>query len=166
MKLSTKTRYGTRLLLDLAKRYGNSPVSVGDIAKRQDISVKYLEQIILPLKKARLILSTRGPKGGHVLAKDPHEISLGQIVRLLESEDELAECIKKPEKCIRSKDCSVRLAWHEATTALYDKLNSISISDLLEYEERLGGGETGHALGGTGALCLRLKGSTPKVGIH
>ena len=79
MKLSTKTRYGTRLILDLARHHGQMPISIGDISKRQDISVKYLEQIIRPLKKANLVVSTRGPKGGHSLAKSPKEITLGDI---------------------------------------------------------------------------------------
>jgi Rrf2 family protein len=85
MKLSTKTRYGTRLIL----------VSIGDISKRQDISVKYLEQIVRPLKKASLVVSTRGPKGGHSINKAPHKITLGEIVRLLQSSEVLAECVSE-----------------------------------------------------------------------
>jgi Rrf2 family protein len=139
MKLSTKTRYGTRLILDLARHYGKTPVPVGDISKRQDISVKYLEQIIRPLKKAHLVVSTRGPKGGHSLAKAPSDISLGEIVRVLQSSDVLAECVSEPEKCFRSTDCCVRIAWQDATEALYEKLNSITITDLLAYEDRATG---------------------------
>ena len=139
MKLSTKTRYGARLLLDLARHYGQRPVQIGDIAKRQDISVKYLEQIIRPLKKAGFVHSIRGPKGGHVLAKAPEAISLGQIVRLLEGGEKLSECVKAPEKCIKWEDCGVRVAWEEATAALYEKLNSITITDLLAYNNRSGG---------------------------
>ncbi len=139
MKLSTKTRYGTRLILDLARYHGQTPVSIGDISKRQDISVKYLEQIIRPLKKANLVVSTRGPKGGHSLAKAPNKITLGEIVRVLQSSDVLAECVSEPEKCVRSMDCCVRIAWQEATAALYDKLNSITITDLLKYEDRASG---------------------------
>src|SRR5210317_463747 len=136
MKLSTKTRYGTRLILDLARHYGQTPVSIGDISKRQNISVKYLEQIIRPLKTARLVISTRGPKGGHSLTKDPKEITLGEIVRVLQSSEVLAECVSEPEKCLRSSDCCVRIAWQEATNALYEKLNSITITDLLTYEDQ------------------------------
>ena len=139
MKLSTKTRYGTRLILDLARHYSQTPVSMGDISKRQDISVKYLEQIIRPLKKARLVVSTRGPKGGHSLAKDPNQITLGEIVRVLQSSDELAECVSEPEKCVRSSECCVRIAWQQATEALYQKLDSTTITDLLAYEDRASG---------------------------
>jgi Rrf2 family iron-sulfur cluster assembly transcriptional regulator len=136
MKLSTKTRYGTRLILDLARHHGQTPVPIGDISKRQDISVKYLEQIIRPLKKAELVVSTRGPKGGHSLSKTPDKITLGEIVRVLQSSDVLAECVSEPDKCVRSSDCCVRFAWQEATKALYEKLNSITITDLLTYEDR------------------------------
>jgi Rrf2 family protein len=142
MKLSTKTRCGTRLLLELARHYGQSPVSVGDAAKRLDVSVKYLEQIIRPLKKADLVVSTRGPKGGHALAKAPDEITLGYIVRLLQGTDALTYCVYSPDDCIRSDDCGVRIAWKEATEALYAKLDSITIKDLFAYERHASGQST------------------------
>ena len=84
MKLSTRSRYGTRLMLDLAEHYLKGPIHLKAIALQQGISVKYLEQIIIPLKKAKYIQSVRGPKGGHILAKPPSEISIGEIVALLE----------------------------------------------------------------------------------
>ncbi len=139
MNISTKTRYGTRLLLELARSYGQDPLSVGDVAKRVDLSVKYLEQILRPLKKAGLVNSIRGPKGGHALAMKPKEVTLGQIVRVLESKEVLVECVNWPEKCTWSGDCSLRVAWREATAALYEKLDSFRLSDLLEWEDRLGG---------------------------
>ena len=85
MKLSTRGRYGTRLMLELAKNYGKGPVNITEISKSQGISVKYLEQIIIPLKKAKLITSVRGPKRGHKLAKSPDKIVLWQILKQLES---------------------------------------------------------------------------------
>lgn len=149
MKLSTKTRYGTRLILDLARHYGQTPVSIGDISKRQDISVKYLEQIVRPLKKASLVVSTRGPKGGHSIAKAPSKITLGEIVRVLQSSDVLAECVSQPDKCDRSSECCVRIAWREATDALYEKLDSITLTDLLAYEDQASGfPENCRSLGG------------------
>jgi len=147
MKLSTRTRYGARLLLDLARHRGQGPIQVGKIAERQGVSVKYLEQIVRPLKRAGLVSSTRGPKGGHVLAKDPGVISLGDIVRLMETGDELTECLKHPDKCIRSSDCSVRLAWQDATTALYEKLNAITFTNLLNSENRMRGEGVSHSHG-------------------
>ena len=117
-------------MVDLARNYDKGPVQIGEISRRQDISVKYLEQVIRPLKGAELIISFRGPRGGHMLARSPEEITLGQIVRLCESQKELVECISCPEKCPMSDDCRVRLAWQEATQALYEKLDTITIADL------------------------------------
>ena len=132
MKLSTRSRYGARILVDLARHTDQGPDQIGEISKRQDISVKYLEQLIRPLKQASMVTSVRGPKGGHLLAKKPEEISLGQIVRLFEGQSELVECISKPELCGMSDDCQVRLAWKDATRVLYEKLDSTSIADLLD----------------------------------
>ena len=84
MKLSTRSRYGTRLVLDMARHYQQGPIQLGAIARRQNISVKYLEQIIIPLKKSNYVTSVRGAKGGHLLAKAPEEITVGEIVSLLE----------------------------------------------------------------------------------
>lgn len=132
MKLSTRSRYGTRILVDLARHNNQGPVQISEISKRQDISVKYLEQLIRPLKQAKLVESVRGPKGGHLLAKKPEEISLGQIVRLFEGQTDLVECISNPEKCDMAADCQVRLAWKDATRVLYEKLDSTTIADLIE----------------------------------
>ena len=132
MKLSTRSRYGTRILVDLARHNDQGPIQIGEISKRQDISVKYLEQLIRPLKQASMVTSVRGPKGGHMLAKEPEDITLGQIVRLFEGQTELVECISNPEQCNMSDDCQVRLAWKEATRVLYEKLDSTTISDLMK----------------------------------
>ena len=132
MKLSTRSRYGARILVDLARNCNQGPVQMGEISKRQDISVKYLEQLIRPLKQANLVNSIRGPKGGHLLAKKLEEITLGQIVRLFEGQSELVECISHPEKCSMSDDCQVRLAWGDATSVLYEKLDNTNIADLME----------------------------------
>ena len=132
MKLSTRSRYGVRILVDLARNSNQRPVQMGEISKRQDISVKYLEQLIRPLKQANMVTSVRGPKGGHLLAKKPEDITLGQIVRLFEGQSELVECISNPEKCSMSHDCQVRLAWGDATRVLYEKLDNTTIADLIE----------------------------------
>jgi Rrf2 family protein len=131
MKLSTRSRYGTRILVDLARHKDQGPVQIGEISKRQDISVKYLEQLIRPLKQANLVTSVRGPKGGHLLAENPENISLGQVVRLFEGQTDLVECVSFPDKCPMSDDCQVRLAWQDATEVLYEKLNATTISDLM-----------------------------------
>ena len=101
MKLSAKSRYGTRLMLDMAQHYDDGPIHLANVARRQGISVKYLEQIIIPLKKANYIQSVRGPKGGHQLARPPEEITVGEIVALLEEGTTLAECSDNDESCER-----------------------------------------------------------------
>lgn len=130
MKLSTRSRYGTRLMLDMAQHYDKGPIQLGDIAKRQAVSVKYLEQIIIPLKKAHYIESVRGPKGGHTLTKPPEEITVGEIVALLEEGTSLVECTEHAEVCERADFCPTRLVWKEAAEAMFDKLQSITLADL------------------------------------
>ena len=131
MKLSTRSRYGSKILVDLAKHQHLGPVQIGNISQRQGVSVKYLEQLIRPLKKAGWVTSVRGPKGGHMLAKRPEDITLGQIVRLFEVQTDLVECVNSPESCNLSIDCKIRLAWKEAAQALYGKLDSTTIADLV-----------------------------------
>jgi len=132
MKLSTRSRYGTRMMLDLAQHYDDGPVQIGEIAKRQDISVKYLEQLIIPLKKANYITSVRGPKGGHVLAKSPEEITVGEVVKLLEGGINLSDCLENPDICDRSETCVTRSIWETATKAMSQELNSITLSDMVK----------------------------------
>jgi len=136
MKLSTRSRYGTRMMLDLAEHYDDGPVQIGEIAKRQDISVKYLEQLIIPLKKAKYIRSVRGPKGGHMLAKPSEEITVGEIVELLEGGINLSECIENPDICDRSETCLTRGIWETATGAMYRELNALTLSDITGSESR------------------------------
>ena len=131
MKLSTRSRYGTRMMLDLAQHYDEGPIQMGDIARRQDISVKYLEQLIIPLKKVDFIKSVRGPKGGYMLARPPEEITIGEIVKVLEGGIDLSDCIGNPDECNRSSSCLTRGIWEEATKAMYDKLNSITLSKFI-----------------------------------
>ena len=124
-------------MLDLAQHYNESPVQIGEIAKRQDISVKYLEQLIIPLKKANYIKSVRGPKGGHMLAKPPDEITVGEIVNLLEGGINLSDCIENPHVCDRSDTCVTRDIWEVATAAMHQELNAVTLSDLLIKEKKI-----------------------------
>ena len=130
MKLSTRSRYGTRMLLDIAAHGGNGPVSVSDISGRLGVSVKYLEQLIRPLKKAQYVKSSRGPKGGHQLAKSPEEISVGEIVRLLEGGINLTDCIVESAICPKMSECPTRRVWAEATRAMTGILDSITLAEL------------------------------------
>jgi Rrf2 family protein len=119
------------MMADLAKHYDEGPVQIGSIAKRQDISVKYLEQLIIPLKKSGFIKSIRGPKGGHMLSKPPNKITVGEIVRVLEREIDLTGCIQKAGSCERSSNCLVRKVWEEASTAMYEIFYSKYLTDLI-----------------------------------
>jgi len=132
MKLSTRSRYGTRLMLDMAEHYHDGPIHLMKIAQRQGISVKYLEQIIIPLKKAQYVKSVRGPKGGHILAKPPEEITVGEIVALLEEGMSLVDCSYDEAVCERSEICPTRHIWREAAQAMFGRLESITLADLLK----------------------------------
>jgi Rrf2 family protein len=119
------------MVLDMAQHCDKGPVQIGSIAKRQDISVKYLEQLVIPLKKADYIKSVRGPKGGHLLARSPDAITVGEIVELLEGGINLANCIDNPDVCERHESCLTRTIWEEATEAMYNRLHSITISEMI-----------------------------------
>ena len=132
MKLSTRGRYGTRLMLELAKNYGKGPVNTTEISKSQGISVKYLEQIIIPLKKAKLIASVRGPKGGHKLTKSPDKIFLWQILKSLESHLTLVDCVSDDESCEHIETCLVRPVWGKAYHAMMNVFRETSLKDILD----------------------------------
>jgi len=142
MRLTTKSRYGTRLILDLAVNATQGPVPLGAVAKRQNISLKYLEQLIRKLKQAGLIKSRRGPFGGHMLAKDPTRITVGDIVRTLEETTALTDCSEPHDRvcsqCGRAGDCLSRWVWIEASKAMFARLDDITIQGLLrEKKERI-----------------------------
>lgn len=132
MKLSTRSRYGTRMILKLAEAYDKGPLQIGEIANQLDVSVKYLEQLIIPLKKANLITSFRGPKGGHRLAKSPAKVTVGEIVRILEGGINLTECVADPDVCDKNESCITRRIWEEASKAMYQNLNSVTLSSMIE----------------------------------
>ena len=135
MRLTTKSRYGTRLILDIAVNGKEKPVPLSDVSKRQNISSKYLEQLISKLKKAGIIKSHRGPFGGHMLAKPPEDITVGNIVRILEESTAITNCAEQEKQvcgvCNRAGDCLSRWVWVEASRAMFDRLDQITISDLL-----------------------------------
>ena len=133
MKLSTRSRYGTRLMVDLAEHYDEGPIQIKDIAKRQDISAKYLEQLIIPLKKTHHIRSIRGPKGGHMLARSPQEITVGEIVKVLEGDISLVHCVENPDSCNRIDICPTRDIWKNATEAMFNELIAVTLSELIKH---------------------------------
>ncbi len=136
MKLSTRSRYGARMMLDLAMHLNEGPVQIREIAKRQELSCKYLEQLVIPLKKARLVNSIRGPKGGHMLAKSPEDISIGQIIKALEGGFDLTDCVTNDNVCQRSSDCMIRNIWIDVTSMMYQKLDSVSLLELIQKKKQ------------------------------
>ncbi len=131
MKLSTRFRYGTRLILELAIKYDNGPIFLKDISSSQDISLKYLGQIVIKLKSAGIVTSTRGAHGGYSLAKHPKEIKLSDVLEALDGPFILVECIDDPEKCSRYRDCITRLYWLDINNKFYNILDSITIYDIM-----------------------------------
>ncbi len=138
MRLSTRGRYGTRLMVDLAQHYAQGPIPLTEIATRQDLSAKYLEQLIILLKGAGLIRSTRGRRGGYSLAKKPEEISVGEIVETLEGRLAVVYCVTEPDQCVRSPDCPTRKIWVGMTDVLKDQLFSLTLQDVLQKSAPLG----------------------------
>ena len=131
MKLSTKGRYGARLMLDLALNYGKTPVLLKDVAKRQEISEKYLGHLIPPLKAAGLINSTRGAHGGYTLARPPQNITLKEVVRAVEGEMAVVECVTTPGICHRVKFCVTRDIWSLMSEKITEVLDSTTLQDMV-----------------------------------
>ena len=136
MKLSTRSRYGTRLLLDLAEHGSEKFVQLKDVSKRQGISLKYLEQIVIPLKKANYLVSARGAGGGYKLARSPGQITVGEIVALLEGGNSITHCATKPEVCDHAQSCLTRTLWIETAEVIFEKLNSETLSDLIRNKDK------------------------------
>jgi len=131
MKLSTKIRYGARAMLTLASHYGEGPLELHEIAKKESISLKYLEQVIIPLRTAGLVKSVRGSKGGYSLARPPSEVSLKDLVEILEGPLNLVDCLGDPKRCERSTSCVTREIWNEVSEAIYTIFHSITLEDMV-----------------------------------
>jgi len=132
MKLSSRSRYGLRAILDLALEYGGGPLQIKTIAKREDISSKYLEQLMTILKTAGLVRSLRGPRGGYLLAKPPNAIRLKEVFTVLEGPLITVECLQHPQFCPRCAECITRQVWSEIQNAMLGVLESITLQDLID----------------------------------
>jgi Rrf2 family protein len=132
MKLSTRSRYGVRLLLELAMNNKKGQVFLKDIAREEEISEKYLSLIIIPLKAAGLVNSMRGARGGYTLAKPPSEITLKEIVDILEGDTCLVDCVKDPGACKRSGLCASRDLWSAISDRISQALGSFTLEDLVK----------------------------------
>ena len=136
MKLSTRGRYGVRLMMDLAIHCGAGPVLLKDIAQRQGISEKYLWQLINPLKTAGLVNSLRGAHGGYVLGRTADDISLREILQVLEGPLCLVDCVDDPSVCERSPSCVSRDIWGEASKNLLQTLAQTTLAGMVAKEKR------------------------------
>jgi len=132
MKLSTRTRYGIRAILELAENHNKGPLQVKTIAREEDISGKYLEQLMAILKSAGLVRSVRGSKGGYILAKAPNLIKLNEVFNCLEGPVVTVECVENKDYCARTADCVARQVWMQVQQAITDVLYSITLQDLVD----------------------------------
>ncbi len=143
MKLSTRGRYGLRALLDLALHQGEGLVLLKDIARRQEVSLPYLEHLIAPLIAAGLVKSTRGARGGVLLLRSPSDIKLSEIIQLLEGSIAPVDCVNDPKVCHRSGSCVTRDIWIEMKVAMSQVLDSTTLQDLVERQRQKGQIEVG-----------------------
>ena len=144
IRVSTKGRYGTRLMLNLARNYndGRKAVILKHVAEEEEISIRYLEQIILPLKIYKLVKSIRGAGGGYSLARKPSEITLCSILEALEGSCALVDCVEDKEFCHRLPTCAAYEIWREATEILKGYFEKVTLQYVLDIcERKLSGGK-------------------------
>lgn len=138
MKISTKGRYALRLMLDLAMNNTGEPVRIKDIAARQEISDKYLEQIISTLNKAGYVKSIRGPQGGYRLTREPEKYTVGMILRLTEGSLAPVPCLDDEiNSCDRQDTCVTLRLWQMLNTAIADIVDKVTLADLMEWHEEI-----------------------------
>lgn len=132
MKLSTRTRYGVRAIIELAGNQDGGPTQIKVIAHKQDISVKYLEQLMAVLKSAGFVSSVRGAKGGYILAKSANQIKLSDVFNALEGPVTTVECVENENYCEKVADCVARQLWAEVQQAIMGVLQSVTLQDLVD----------------------------------
>ena len=132
MKLSTRTRYAVRAMIELAQHDAKRPLQLKIIAQRQEISIKYLEQLMAVLKAAGLVSSVRGSRGGYVLARAPNQITLSDILHCVEGPVATVDCVEDSNRCARAADCAARGVWTEVERAIENVLQSITLQDVAE----------------------------------
>ena len=136
MKLSTRGRYASRAMLDLALNYGKGSVSLKNIARRQEISERYLEHIMIVLLSAGLVQSTRGSHGGFSLAKLPKEIKLSQIIQAVEGSISPVACVDDPKLCNRVDACVTYEIWKKLKKAMLEVLDSVTLKDMVKMQKK------------------------------
>lgn len=144
MKLSTRGRYGLRAMIDMAQSEDKGPIATHTIAQRQGISERYLEQLMVPLKRAGLVKSIRGSQGGYILGRSPDKITAGDIIRVLEGPIAPVECVSEqnPEACGRFDYCVTRVLWTKVRNSIAEVLDSYSLADLARESHQSPGQES------------------------
>ena len=139
IRLSTKGRYGTRLMLNLAQHHnnGDEAVILKNVSRDEEISIRYLEQIIIPLKINKLVKSIRGAGGGYTLARQPSQIKLSEILHALEGTCCLVECVEDDEYCVRIGNCATHEIWSEASQMLKGYFDSLTLQDLVKRAHKI-----------------------------
>lgn len=136
MKISTKGRYALRMLIDLAEHREDGYIALKDIAKRQEISKKYLEQIVPILNRSDLLRTSRGNQGGYMLAKSPDCYTVGEILRMTEGSFVPVSCVgKNPEECARSAECPTLPVWQGLYNVINEYLDGITLQDILDQQQ-------------------------------
>ncbi|MGA3282007.1 MAG: Rrf2 family transcriptional regulator [Smithella sp.] len=135
MKLSTRARYGVRLMVALAFNYDKGPVFLKDVAKGENISEKYLSLIIIPLRRIGLVNSIRGAHGGYLLAKDPSQITMKEIIDVLEGDCSLVDCVRNPSTCPRVPICASHDIWEIIGGKISETLNSVTLDMLVKMNQ-------------------------------
>ncbi|MCR5559967.1 MAG: Rrf2 family transcriptional regulator [Schwartzia sp.] len=138
MKISTRGRYALRLMIDIGMNDQDSPVRIKDIAQRQEISEKYLEQIVSVLNKAGFVRSSRGPQGGYRLARAPKDYTAGEILTLIEGSLAPVACLDTPSNdCQREAVCPTLILWKKINEAVHGVVDSVTLEDLLKWQDDL-----------------------------
>jgi Rrf2 family protein len=146
--LSTKGRYGLKMMFELAKKHGNGTMSLKDIAKNQELSETYLEQLISHLRKAGLVNSIRGAQGGYELSRAPEEITVGEIIRTLEGPLAPSDCVVDNEpECAKACYCVTRPIWEKIMDSINSVIDSITLQDMINDFQKLNTKKEGESNG-------------------
>ncbi len=132
MKLSTRGRYGLKAMYQLATHYGKGPIPLKQIADEENLSESYLEQLVSQLRKEGLLKSVRGAQGGYMLAMPPEEITVGNVLRVLEGNLAPADCIMEDYGCENEENCITKLVWIKIKDSIDEVVDSITLQDMLD----------------------------------
>jgi Rrf2 family protein len=135
MKMTTRGRYGLRAVLELARCYNGPPVLASTLARRERLSLKYLQSLLAAMRSAGIVRSVRGVGGGFQLARPPLEIRLGEVLRAVEGPLSLVDCVTRAGACSRSKDCTARRVWQALSGTISETLDGVTLESLVEPSE-------------------------------